>query len=336
MNTLMPMLAKVTTLPLAQAIFLSVASVAVLVCALAVALSNRAVHAAVYMMGMMIGIAGIYFSVGAEFLGAVQIVVYTGAIMMMFLFVIMMVGVQAIDSPRESQRSAVIGAAVMVLAMLILAIVAAAHTTVNAAAKTPVDPADNPVQIASRLINQYYFPMEMVAGLLTIAVVGAMTLTHSDDLLPRLTHRFIVEQRLKAYRDQGTMLGQQAPPGVYAETNALNAPAINGETRRPEEASVPRVIRIRGEARTLGEVSPWAARKLAEEASGGIGLHGKAATRTVSRSQAWGMPGDKAPSIGEITEVAEITATEKTGTQTDATENGTDLKAESNEKGAKQ
>lgn len=298
-------------IPLGQALFLAAASGAALVCALAVAFSNRAVHAAVYMLGMMISIAGIYFSLGAEFLGAVQIVVYTGAIMMMFLFVIMLVGVQSVDSPRESQRVTVLAAVLMAVAMAILAMVAASHTTMNVLVKTPANPADNPVQIATALINQYYFPMEMVACLLIIAAVGAMTLTHSDGLLPRLTQRFVVEQRMKAYRDQGALVGQQAPPGVYAETNALDVPAINAETQRPQEDSVPRVIRVRGEARTLGEASPWAARALATEAAGGVGLHGAEATRQVAQSQAWGMPGENAPEIGKPLMNPELSAADE-------------------------
>ncbi|MCU9968782.1 NADH-quinone oxidoreductase subunit J [Mobiluncus mulieris] len=299
LNALVPAVLPLAKIPLGQAIFLVVASGAALVCGLSVAFSRRAVHAAVYMLGMMISLAGIYFSLGAEFLGAVQIVVYTGAIMMMILFVIMLVGVQSIDAPRESERVTVVAAVLMAVALAILAIVAASHTTMNALIKAPDNPADNPVQIAGAIINQYYFPMEMVACLLIIAAVGAMTLTHSDALLPRLTQRFVVEQRMKAYRDKGTLVGQQVPPGVYAQTNALDVPAINGETQRPEESSVPRVIRVRGEARTLGEASPWAARALATEASGGVGLHGVKATHAVARSQAWGMPGEDAPEIGQ-------------------------------------
>lgn len=297
MNTLIPFALPLAELPTGQAVFLAITGGIALVCALAVAFSNRAVHAAVYMMGMMISIAGIYFSVGAEFLGAVQIVVYTGAIMMMFLFVIMLVGVQAVDSPRDSKKVTVLAAVLMMLAFAILAIVAAANTTINAIIPPQQDPATNPVKIATSLINTYYFPMEMVAGLLIIAAVGAMTLTHSDYLLPRLTQRFIVEQHMKAYREKGLMLGQEVPPGVYAETNALDVPAINGETKRPEISSVPRVVRVRGEERSLGEASPWAARALAEEASGGVGLHGKEATLTVARSGAWGMPGPAAPEL---------------------------------------
>ena len=151
--------------------------------------------------------------------------------------------------------------------------------------------------------------MEMVAGLLIIAAVGAMTLTHSDQLLPRLTQPFIVKKRMEAYKDGAHVLGQQVPPGVYAETNALDVPAISGETGRPVEESVPRVVRVRDEARTLGEASAWGARALARQASGGIGLHGAEASRAVANSQAWGMPGDPAPDLDAITASATETET---------------------------
>lgn len=279
-----------------QAVFVVICSALALISALGVAFSKRAVHAAVYMMSMMVCIAGIYFSVGAEFLGAVQIVVYTGAIMMMFLFVIMLVGVQAVDSPRDSKPVTVIVSILLVVAFAILAIVAAVNTTVGTMMPNPATDS-NPVQIASALISDYYAPLEMVAALLIVAAVGAMSLTHSDSLLPRITQRFIVQQRMRAYKENGHVLGQQVPPGVYAETNALDVPAINGETKRPVEESVPRVVRVRGEERSLGEASPWAARALAQEASGEVGLHGAEASQQVGRSGAWGMPGTGATEL---------------------------------------
>ncbi|WP_297590384.1 NADH-quinone oxidoreductase subunit J [uncultured Mobiluncus sp.] len=277
-----------------QTIFVAACSALALIAALGVALSNRAVHAAVYMVAMMVCVAGIYFSVGAEFLGAVQIVVYTGAIMMMFLFVIMLVGVQAVDSPRDSKVVTVAVAVLLVVAFGIMAIVAAANTTVNGAPAQPSgDP--NPVRLASEVINTYYAPLEMVATLLIVAAVGAMSLTHSEALLPRVTQSFLVKQRMKAYRESGHVLGQTVPPGVYAETNALDVPAISGETLRPVPESVPRVVRVRGEERSLGEASPWAARALAAEASGDVSLHGAKSSALVARSGAAGMPGTGAP-----------------------------------------
>lgn len=307
MSTLVP-LAALPALSSGQGVFLAIMSAMALVSALAVAFSRKAVHAAVYMMSMMVAISAIYFGVGAEFLGAVQIVVYTGAIMMLFLFVIMLVGVQAIDSPRESKVVTVACAVALAIAFAILAIVGAARTTGFAGGAIQGE-GSNPVKIATALINHFYVPMEMVAGLLIIAAVGAMTLTHSDQLLPRLTQPFIVKKRMEAYKDGAHVLGQQVPPGVYAETNALDVPAISGETGRPVEESVPRVVRVRDEARTLGETSAWGARALARQASGGIGLHGAEASRAVANSQAWGMPGDPAPDLDAITASATETET---------------------------
>ena len=87
------------------------------------------------------------------------------------------------------------------------------------------------------------------------------------------------------------------PPGVYAETNALDVPAISGETQRPVSESVPRVVRVRGEERSLGEASPWTARALAAEISGDVSLHGAKTSTLVARSGAAGMPGPGAPEM---------------------------------------
>lgn len=296
MNTLLPAISLVHALSTGQSVFVGICSFLALACAVAVAFSRRAVHAAVYMMAMMISLAGIYFALGAEFLGAVQIVVYTGAIMMMFLFVIMLVGVQAVDSPRETKVATVAASLLLVIAFGIIALVAGVKTTIITQPGMPPH-GTNPVSIAFELIHTYYLPMEIVATLLIVAAVGAMTLTHSDSLLPRLTQRFIAAERMKAYKERGVPLGQQVPPGVYAETNALDVPAINGETARPEPSSILRAVRIRGADRSLGEASPWTARTLAMQASGAPGLHGTEANASVGRSGAWGMPGEPAPQI---------------------------------------
>ena len=67
------------------------------ICALGMLLSRRSVHSAIWLVGMMIGLAIIYASLAAPFLFAAQIIVYTGAIMMLFLFVVMLVGVDHSD-----------------------------------------------------------------------------------------------------------------------------------------------------------------------------------------------------------------------------------------------
>lgn len=290
--------AELPTLPLGYSIVSGILGVVILGCALGVAFSRRAVHAAVYMVGVMLSLAIIYIAEGAEFLGAVQIVVYTGAIMMLFLFVIMLVGVQSIDSPRDTKAGLVAAVILLAIAFAVVAILAVFNTDLVAGGQALSG--SNPVNVATSLINNHYFSMELVATLLIIAAVGAMTLTHSDRLLPRVTQRFVVEQRMKAYKEKGTHPGQLPPPGVYATSNALDVPAISGETGEPVLESVPRVVRVRGEARSLGEAAPWAAYVLGQSKLGKPGLFGAEATATLTQSGSWGMPGPSAPEVPDL------------------------------------
>ena len=107
---------------------------------------------------------------------------------------------------------------------------------------------------------------------------------------------------MRAFAEKGSRIGQLPAPGVYAQSNAADVPAVSGETLGPVEESVPRVLRVRGLARTIGEVTPEVSEQLAlarNEADGSEALEESPYTigRTpdVPRSGAFGMPGADAP-----------------------------------------
>ena len=144
--------------------------------------------------------------------------------------------------------------------------------------------------------------MELAGGLLITAAVGAMLLTHSDRLGPKVNQEQTARNKMCAFAEKGTRIGQLPAPGVYAQSNAADVPAISGETLGPVEESVPRVLRVRGLARTIGEVTPEVSEQLAlarhddntavaaEESPYTIGR-----TPDVPRSGSFGMPGAAAP-----------------------------------------
>ena len=89
-------------------------------CALGVLFLKKAAYNAICMVGVMLGLAILYIAQGAPFLGAVQVVVYTGAIMMLFLFVIMMIGLGASDEYRRQRRGNIVGAVLLSLGLAVV------------------------------------------------------------------------------------------------------------------------------------------------------------------------------------------------------------------------
>ena len=135
-----------------------------------------------------------------------------------------------------------------------------------------------------------------MATLLIIAPVGAMLLTHSDRMTKLFNQEETAEAKMLEYGAGRHHPGQLPAPGVYAESNSPDVPAISGETHGPVADSVPRVLRATGQDRSIAEASPTTALALREDRSGdkSKGLHSLQASRSVKRSRAWGMAGDAA------------------------------------------
>src|SRR5690606_23122021 len=115
--------------------------------------------------------------------------------------------------------------------------------------------------------------------------VGALTLTHRERIGAKQGQREVADARMAALADGGRVSPLPAP-GVYARHNAADVPAL-GADGKPIEASVPRVLRIRGQLRTIASVSPETTAASADEG----GEPGNVGSRTVAQSGAAGMPG---------------------------------------------
>ncbi|WP_051274896.1 NADH-quinone oxidoreductase subunit J [Cellulomonas sp. URHD0024] len=203
---------------------------------------KKAVHAALLVITIMISLAILYIAQGAVFLGMVQVVVYTGAVMMLFLFVLMLVGVDGSDSLVETiraQRWIALIAGIGLAAVLVGVVVTAVY---DAQGFSPEAVDNNPQGIAEILFGQYVFAFEAVGALLVTAALGALVLTHRQRLTPKVGQRERADARVAA----GATLTPLPAPGVYARHNAMDVPAL-GPDGRPLESSVPRVLRIRGQ-----------------------------------------------------------------------------------------
>lgn len=265
--------------------------------ALGVLLFRKAAYAALSMVVVMVGMAVLFFALQAPFNASVQIIVYTGAILMLFLFVIMMIGLGASDG-YVTQRRGYIWAAVLMGAALAAMLIAAVFVSIVPGPGTIAeDPYSNvPVTaLAVELFQEHWMTIQIVAALLITAALGAVLLTHSDSLGPRLTQRSVVRARLKLYQKTGKHMGQLPPPGVWATGNAVDNPAVEGDTLEIAEESVPRVLRQRGLEKPMNEVGAGVAESLRKARSESPELTPWGSNKQVKQSKAWGMRGDGAP-----------------------------------------
>lgn len=157
--------------------------------ALGVVLSKSPVHAALSLVGTLFGVAVLFVAQNANFLAAVQVIIYAGAIVVLFLFVIMLLGVDRADDldvdPLVGQRTAAIVAGVAIFALPVAALAASGWDATGATSNLgPV--ADSAVPdiegIGTVLFTRYIFALEITSILLAIAVVGAVLLAKRSPL----------------------------------------------------------------------------------------------------------------------------------------------------------
>jgi NADH-quinone oxidoreductase subunit J len=171
-----------------------VCAVIVLGGALGVILSRNAVHAALSLVATLFAVAVLFIAQDAQFLAAVQVIVYAGAIVVLFLFVIMLLGVDAAEDlrvePLAGQRPVAVVAGLAALGLSLVVLLAAGTTLTGEPAPDAAVRADLPniTQMGRLIFTDWVFAFEATAILLTIAVVGAVVLARrpkrGDDLAP--------------------------------------------------------------------------------------------------------------------------------------------------------
>ena len=196
-----PTLLLAATRPTWPDILVFAASAAViLVGSVGVVTSRNPVHAALSLVMTLFGVAVLFIEQSADFLAAVQIIVYAGAIVVLFLFVIMFLGVDRSEDitidPLVGQRPLAFVFSAITLGG-VLAMAATAHWVTGAqqvvgpiqghVTRNPSSPAGEPAQLGKQLFTTYLFAFEATAALLVIAVVGAVVLArrpptvHADE-----------------------------------------------------------------------------------------------------------------------------------------------------------
>jgi NADH-quinone oxidoreductase subunit J len=217
--------------------------------AIGVVAAPKAVYSAIFLAMTMIALAIIYVAQDAVFLGVVQVVVYTGAVMMLFLFVLMLIGVDSAQSLVETirgQRLAAIAAGLGFGVLLIAGI--GTLTTTGFVGLTQANEGGNVQGLADLIFTRNLWAFELTSALLITAALGAMVLAHRERFQPRKTQRELAVERFRG----GGRATPLPNPGVYARHNAADTMA-----RLPDgsddETSVSATIRGRTVPATEGD-----------------------------------------------------------------------------------
>jgi NADH-quinone oxidoreductase subunit J len=190
--------------------------------ALAMILVRQAVHCALMLAVVMLSLSVMYAMQGAPFLAFVQVIVYTGAVLMLFLFVVMLIGVNSAESLKETIRGQRLWAALAAIGLAALLIIGIGHASIgNPPAQTSAYSTDNLTGLARLIFTTYVYPFEITSALLITAALGAMVLAHRERSGPKPTQRDIARRKIESGQ-----VAPEPPPGVYALHNAVDMPAM--------------------------------------------------------------------------------------------------------------
>jgi NADH-quinone oxidoreductase subunit J len=215
-----------------------------LIGALGVITAANAVYSAMSLALTMIVLAVIYMIEDALFLGVVQIVVYTGAVMMLFLFVLMLIGVDSAESLVETLRGQRVAAVMAGLAFGIVLIAGIGNVATNRfgtnGLSTDIASEGNVQGLAALIFSKYLWAFELTSALLITAAIGAMILAHRERFERRKTQRELSIERFQPGGYPTPLPG----PGVFARHNAVDTPARLPDGS-PSRLSVPAVLELR-------------------------------------------------------------------------------------------
>jgi len=213
--------------------------------------ARNAVHSALFLVTTMLCLGVFYVIQAGPFIGVAQVIVYTGAIMMLFLFVLMLVGRDASDSLIETLRGQRTAAVLLGVgfAGLVGATMHRALKGATSANFTQKQTNDNVQEIAAVIFTKYLFAFEVTSALLITAAVGAMMLAHVEKTK---AEKIGQPDLMRARFLPGNYPGPKAGPGIYATSDSV---ATQG--RLPDgslaEQSVPAIMPLR--EMTDGEIA---------------------------------------------------------------------------------
>lgn len=244
--------------PLGEAVAFWILGPISLAGAIGMVLLRNAIHSALSLVATMMSLGMFYLIEQGPFLGFVQIIVYTGAIMILFLFVLMLVGRDASDSLIETLRGQRWAAALFGIGFAVLVAVSIGRAF---SGSKPVNldtqnaNGSNVNSIANLLFTRYLFAFELTSALLIVAAVAAMVLAHIERDEPKPTQKQLARERIRSGRPQPL-----PGPGVLSSGNSIGTPALlpdgslSAESVMVGTASGPQVPSPRERERELREL----------------------------------------------------------------------------------
>ena len=159
------------------AVFLVLAAVTV-AGAVSLILQRHPIHSALSLIVVMVALAGLYLLQGAEFVAAVQIIVYAGAIMVLFIFVIMLLNAGEEERSNVSRLARFVGVPLGVVFLAEVAYwIGRATSHLGSAPPEAVSTRD----LSTLLFREYVFPFELTSFLILIALLGALVLARREE-----------------------------------------------------------------------------------------------------------------------------------------------------------
>jgi NADH-quinone oxidoreductase subunit J len=161
----------------AEHIAFGVMALMIVVSAIKVVTTKNIVHAALFLIVVLANVAGQYFLLGAEFIGTAQILIYLGAIVVLFLFGIMLTraplgGEASLDNNQRALS--------VVVALLLFGVMAYALIDQFEDEELPADTVQRTAQVSDAVFSTYLVPFEAVSVLLLAALIGAIVIARKD------------------------------------------------------------------------------------------------------------------------------------------------------------
>ena len=197
--------------------------------ALGMVFARGAVHSALWLVLTMLSLGALYMMQQAPFLGFTQVIVYTGAIMMLFLFVLMLVGRESSDSVVEVLRGQRLMATLLGIGIAGLLAGGLTRSLVNVPGVPQLDPSTpqggGPGGLGRLIFTDFLFPFELTSALLITAALGAMVLAFTDRHAKggKRNQKELVEARFRGEYERPSPL---PGPGVFATANSVATPAL--------------------------------------------------------------------------------------------------------------
>ncbi len=160
-------------------LFFTYLAVMSIVSSILVITRKSAVHSVMWMLILFVHVAGIYLFLNAEFLAAIQIIVYAGAILVLYLFVIMLLNLGKEDAVKRFQNQWPLGVIIGIMFIVFFALILSKTTVLPAPGKYSVgfiQSQGTMMTIGKVLYTEYLLPFEVASLILLVAIIGAVVL----------------------------------------------------------------------------------------------------------------------------------------------------------------